>query len=118
DEQDIYQAALKAYRDFQNVVNTAIQEAEEKAELRGLQRGQAMGRAEGREEGVEQERSRFLAQQRALILRLLARQLGTLPDDTQLLIQQLSLDTLEALADALLDFNCMDDLRRWLDGHP
>ena len=48
DEQDNYQAALKAYRDLQNVVNTAIQEAEQKAEKRGHKKG----REEGIEEGI------------------------------------------------------------------
>ena len=43
DEQDNYQAALKAHRDLQNVVNTAIQEAEEKAEKRGRQKGREEG---------------------------------------------------------------------------
>lgn len=97
DEQDIYQATLKAYRDFQNVVSTAIQEAEEKAEKQGIERG------------AERERS--------LILRQLTRRVGPLPNDILSPLQQLSLDELERLANALLDFNHMDDLRRWLDEH-
>ncbi|NEQ97889.1 MAG: Rpn family recombination-promoting nuclease/putative transposase [Cyanothece sp. SIO2G6] len=99
DEQDVYQATLKAYRDFNNVMNTAIQEATEEA----------------LEQGAERERSRFLRQQRSLVLRLLTRQLGQLPDQMSAQIQQLSLDDLEVLADALLDFNQMDDLRLWLE---
>ena len=106
DEQDNYQTTLKAYRDFQNVVNTAIQEAATKAEKKG--------RLQGREEGAEQERSRFRAQQRALILRLLSRQIDNIPDNLQRQIQQLSLEDLEALADALLDFNHIDALKQWL----
>ena len=47
DEQDIYEATLKAYRDFQNVVNAAIQEAEEKATKKGWEQGVEKGRAEG-----------------------------------------------------------------------
>ena len=96
-EQDTYQATLKAYRDFQNVVNTAIQEAEEKAEKKGIERG------------AERERS--------LILRQLTRRVGPLADDSLSVLHQLSLDELERLADALLDFNHMNDLRRWLDKH-
>ena len=98
DEQDTYQATLKAYRDFQNVVNTAIQEAEQKAEKKGL------------EQGAERERS--------LILRLLPRQVGSLSDSIHNQLEQLSLEELEALADALLDFNQMDDLIQWLKKHP
>ena len=59
DEQDIYQATLKAYRDFQNVVNTVIHEAEEKAEQKEAER-----------------------KARSLILRQLTRQVGALPNDT------------------------------------
>ena len=54
DEQDTYQAALKAYRDLQNVVNTAIQEAEEKAEKKGREIGRQEGRQEGIEQGIQQ----------------------------------------------------------------
>ncbi|MEM9219218.1 MAG: Rpn family recombination-promoting nuclease/putative transposase [Cyanobacteria bacterium P01_F01_bin.150] len=100
DEQDSYQATLKAYRDFQNVVNTAIQEAEEKAEQKG--------RVKGREEGAEREA-------RSLILRQLTRRVGALPNDAQVSLQSLSLEDLEALADALLDFNHIDDLKQWLE---
>ena len=121
DEQDTYQVALKAYRDFQNVVNTAIQEAEEKAEQRGQERGLKKGIEQGIEQGIEkggeQERSRFLSQQRALILRLLSRQIDTIPDELQDHIQRLSLDDLEALANALFEFNHVDDLKRWLNQH-
>ena len=105
DEQDTYQATLKAYRDFQNVVNTAIQEAEEKAEKKG--------RTQGIEEGLEVGAGR----ERSLILRQLTRRVGSLPADLQSILQQISLDGLELLADALLDFNDIDDLKRWLDKH-
>ncbi|MGK7891683.1 MAG: Rpn family recombination-promoting nuclease/putative transposase [Leptolyngbyaceae cyanobacterium] len=114
DEQDRYQAALKAYRDFQNVVNTAIQEAEEKAEARGL----ARGLEQGIRQGVEQERSRLISQQRAFVLRLMTRQFDPIPDEFFPLIQHLSLDDLEALTDALLNFNHIDEFREWLNEHP
>ena len=103
DEQDVYQATLKAYRDFNNVVNTAIQEAEEKAEQRG--------REKGLEQGAEREA-------RSLILRQLSRRVGLLPDNVQAQLQSLTLDELESLADALLDFKTVDDLSQWLNKHP
>lgn len=68
-------------------------------------------------QNVERERSRFLTQQRALILRLLSRQLGDIPHTLQAPIQELSLDTLESLADALLDFNTIEDLSQWINRH-
>ncbi|NER01016.1 MAG: Rpn family recombination-promoting nuclease/putative transposase [Cyanothece sp. SIO2G6] len=90
EEQDVYQATLKAYRDFNNVMNTAIQEAEVK----------------GIEKGAERERS--------LILRLLVQQVGSLPEGILAQVQQLTLDDLEVLADTLLDFNQLEDLTQWL----
>ncbi len=86
DEQDMYQETLKAYRDFTNVIDTAIQEAEAK--------------------GIERERS--------LIIRLLTRQVGTLSESILAQINQLSVDTLESLGEALLGFDTTDDLTQWL----
>ena len=109
DEQDVYQVALKTYSDWQNVTTTVIQEAEEKAEEKG--------RAKGREEGREEERSHFLVQQRTLLIKLLTRQLGELAPDLHNEIQKLSLSDLDALANALFDFQQTDDLKQWLEDY-
>ena len=62
------------------------------------------GRAEGRnEEG------------KSLILRILTRKLGTLDPNSIDLINNLSLESIESLGDALLDFNTATDLTAWLD---
>lgn len=58
---------------------------------------------EGRQEG-----------ERSLILRLLTRRVGELPDQAQARIQTLALDQLEALGEALLDFSEVADLENWL----
>jgi predicted transposase YdaD len=92
------QDSLKYYRDMNNVVNTARQE----------------GREEGREEGRRAERSLLLDRQRSLILRLLPRTLGELPDDVKLQIDRLSLEKLETLNEIFLDFTGLDDFRNWL----
>lgn len=55
--------------------------------------------------------------QRALILRLLARQVGNLSEETRSQINTLSIEQLEALADALLDFSTVTDLETWLLNH-
>jgi predicted transposase/invertase (TIGR01784 family) len=93
-EQDTYESSLKYYRDMNNVVNTA--------------------RQEGREEGRQAERSLLLDRQRSLILRLLPRTLGELPDDVKLQIDRLSLEKLETLNEIFLDFTGLDDFRNWL----
>ncbi len=97
-EQDSYQNSLKYYRDMNNVVNTARQE----------------GKEEGRQEGRRVERSHLLDRQRSLILRLLPRALGELPDDVKRQIDRLSLEKLETLNEVFLDFTGLDDLVNWL----
>ncbi len=96
-EQETYQNSLKYYRDMNNVVDTA--------------------RQEGRQEGIELERSRVIERQRSLLLRLLPRTLGQLPDVVQLQINQSSADRLAALSEVFIDFANLEDLIRWLDRH-
>jgi hypothetical protein len=50
----------------------------------------------------------------ALILRQLTRRLGSLPDALRTQVEQLPLPQLEALAEALLDFQSLADLEAWL----
>ncbi|WP_424100557.1 Rpn family recombination-promoting nuclease/putative transposase [Moorena producens] len=95
-EQDNYQNSLKYYRDMNNIVETS--------------------RQEGREEGLKQGREEGAQRERALILRLLSRRLGEIPTELQQQILQLSLDQLEGLSEACLDFSNLEDLRTWLNG--
>ncbi|BAY96493.1 hypothetical protein NIES37_04260 [Tolypothrix tenuis PCC 7101] len=53
---------------------------------------------------------------RSLILKLLNRRLGNIPDVLLSQIQALSLEQLEAVGEALLDFSTLADLERWLQG--
>ena len=90
-EQETYQNSLKYYRDMNNVVDTA--------------------RQEGIEQGIEQ----MLERQRSLLLRLLSRTLGELPDPVKIQIDQMSIDRLESLNEEFVDFTNLDDLVQWLD---
>jgi Domain of unknown function (DUF4351) len=49
---------------------------------------------------------------RSIILRQLNLQVGSLPDEIQAQVQ--ALNQLEALSEALLDFNSLNDLSNWL----
>ena len=69
-----------------------------------------LGRQEGRQEGRQAEAA-------ALTLRQLQRRCGTLSSVQQSRIQGLPLGDLEALADALLDFDGPEDLNAWLSRH-
>ena len=52
-----------------------------------------------------------------LILRQLNRRVGELSQEVRSQIETLSLEQLENLGEALLDFNSMGDLQTWLDGN-
>jgi predicted transposase YdaD len=69
-----------------------------------------LGRQEGRQEGRQAEAAE-------LILRLLQRRCGSLNPNQQARIEALPLNALEALADALLDFEGPEDLKAWLSGN-
>ena len=55
--------------------------------------------------------------ERSLVLRLLDRRVGKLPDTLQIKVQSLSLAQLETLGDALLDFADISDLSAWLSAN-
>ena len=61
------------------------------------------GREEGRQEGEQ-----------LLVLRLLNRRVGEIPSEARSQIQSLSLEQLELLGEALLDFTSLADLEGWL----
>ncbi|MBE9175157.1 DUF4351 domain-containing protein [Synechocystis salina LEGE 06155] len=53
----------------------------------------------------------------SLVLRQLRRRLGELPKGIEAQIQGLSLEQVETLGEALLDFGGMQDLQQWLQQH-
>nr|WP_322664616.1 DUF4351 domain-containing protein [Dendronalium sp. ChiSLP03b]MDZ8208225.1 DUF4351 domain-containing protein [Dendronalium sp. ChiSLP03b] len=63
------------------------------------------------EEGLEIGREEG---KRSLVLRQLNRRVGAIPDAMLSQFQALSLEQLEALGEALLDFNAIADLKEWL----
>ncbi|MDG2989699.1 Rpn family recombination-promoting nuclease/putative transposase [Candidatus Synechococcus calcipolaris G9] len=79
------------------------QEILQEGERKGLQKGLERGRQEGQREG-----------ECTLVLRQLRRRLGILPDEVVRQIHGLSLDQLESLGEALLDFQDFDALETWL----
>lgn len=52
-----------------------------------------------------------------LVLKLLQRRVGELSEEVKKQVQALSLEDLEALGEALLDFTVMGDLVNWLQAH-
>jgi flagellar biosynthesis/type III secretory pathway protein FliH len=70
-----------------------------------------LGHQEGEQKGSQTEAA-------AITVRQLQRRCGTLSPSHQSRIQALPLSALEALLDALLDFQGPDDLNAWLSRHP
>ncbi|YAF97189.1 MAG: DUF4351 domain-containing protein [Nodularia sp. CChRGM 3473] len=69
--------------------------------------GERIGYERGKEEGKQE-------QAQALVLRQLQKRVGDLPDEVRDRIYTLSLEQLEALGEALLDFTAIADLLNWL----
>jgi predicted transposase YdaD len=74
-------------------------------------KGRAEGRAEGRTEGWAEGRQAALVD---LVNRQLARQVGPLSSALARQVSRLNGAQLEGLAEALLKFTSLDDLKRWL----
>ena len=70
-----------------------------------------IGFARGLQAGEERGEQR----QRSLILRLLNRRVGEVPEVVQQQVEQLTIAQLEALGEALLDFEQLADLMEWLE---
>ncbi|MDZ8106281.1 MAG: Rpn family recombination-promoting nuclease/putative transposase [Nostoc sp. DedQUE12a] len=73
--------------------------------------------------GLNQQEPRAIREakeegERIIVLRQLNRRVGNIPDALLSQIQGLSVEQLEALGDALLDFSTLADLEGWLEGQP
>jgi hypothetical protein len=55
---------------------------------------------------------------RSLALRLVRHRFGTVDDDFTSRINSLSAARADALTEAVLDFNSLDDLKNWLNAEP
>ena len=80
----------------------------------GRQEGRQAGLQEGRQVGLQEGRSQ---EGRSLILRQLTRRLGTIAPEIKTHIESLTIEQLEDLGEALLDFQTVADLEVWL-AHP
>jgi predicted transposase YdaD len=73
----------------------------------GLQRGKQQGIEQGLQQGKQQEAN--------LLIRLLNRRIGQIPQDLTRQVSNLPLEQLENLGEALLDFTTEADLVNWLN---
>jgi len=80
-------------------------------ESRVYQDAKVEGREEGRVEGI-------ILGERKLVIRQLNRKLGKIPQPVLTKIEGLSLEQLEELSDALLNFSTVANLEAWLKARP
>ncbi len=83
---------------------------EQESRMTYMTTGERIGYERGKEEGKHE-------QGRTLILKILQKRLGELPQQARSHIQDLSLNQLDALGDALLDFTSIADLLNWLSAN-
>jgi predicted transposase/invertase (TIGR01784 family) len=95
-EMAAYENSLKHYRDMNSVIETAREE----------------GMAQGIKKGKAQV---ILESKRSLLLKQLSRKLGTIPDETKVLLHQLAPELLDTLSEALFDLESLEDLHSWLN---
>ena len=93
----VYKFENKSQREVEEMLGITLKETRVYREIK----------EEGIQEGEQREKS--------LILRLLTRRVGELPEDVRQQVEILSLEELENLGEALLDFSSMADLQVWLE---
>lgn len=82
-------------------------EIKAEAEQKGFEQGLEQGRQEGRQEEAA-----------TLMLRMLTKRFGVLANDIQGSVAALSIEKLEELSEALLDFNSLSELSEWIEPRP
>jgi predicted transposase YdaD len=67
------------------------------------------------QEILREGEQRRLQRERSLVLKLLARKVGALSPEMLTQVEALSIDQMEILGEALLDFTQPEDLTNWLE---
>ncbi|MFM7794768.1 MAG: DUF4351 domain-containing protein, partial [Microcystis panniformis] len=81
----------------------------------GIEQGIEQGIARGIEQGIERGIEQGIEREKTLILRQIKRKLGEINPSLETKIMELSIDDIEALAEALFDFSTVEDLINWLN---
>jgi len=102
-ERESYENSLKYYRDMNGVIETAREEGIQEGMRKGIQKGIQEGKVQGVQEGKI-----------SLLLKLLSRKLGAIPDEIKVLLHQLAPEVLDVLSETLFDLESLEDLHNWL----
>ncbi len=104
--------------EFQQEISTFIQPEQEgvmQITTSWMRRGLEQGLEQGLERGLERGLEQGLARERNLIVRLIKRKLGAIDVALESRIITLTIDDLERVGEALLDFSTVEDLTNWLN---
>ncbi|WP_448562382.1 Rpn family recombination-promoting nuclease/putative transposase [Trichothermofontia sp.] len=106
----VYRFSQLSRAEVEAMLGITLQETRvyQEAKAEGRQEGRQEGHQEGRQEGRQEEG-------RSLIIRQLTHRFGKLSASVTQQINQLSLEELETLGEALLDFKTIADLWVWLN---
>ncbi|MDJ0564993.1 MAG: DUF4351 domain-containing protein, partial [Microcystis sp. M49629_WE12] len=96
-------------------IELGIEQGIERGIEQGIEQGIERGIEQGIERGIEQGIEQGIEREKTLILRQLKRKLGEINPSLETKIMELSIDDVEALAEALFDFSTVKDLISWLN---
>lgn len=101
----VYKFTNKTQREVEEMLGITLQETRVYREIKeeGIQQGIQQGREQGK-----------VTEAQSLIVRQLNRRVGEVPQNISQRIEALTLEQLENLGEALLDFSGMADLQAWL----
>jgi predicted transposase/invertase (TIGR01784 family) len=117
----VYRFESLSQQEVETMLGITLQETRVYREIKakgikqGLMRGLLKGREQGREQGLMKGREQGREQEAInLVVRILTKRFGDLPEEIRVAISGLSLTVLEDLSEALLDFSNLADLQSWL----
>jgi predicted transposase/invertase (TIGR01784 family) len=96
---------------YQEIEAIGLAKGLQEGKQQGLQEGKQQGLQEGKQQGLQQGKQ----QEVNLILKQLKRRIGEIPQELVTQISDLSLQQLESLGEALLDFQTQTDLIHWFE---
>ena len=96
----VYKFEGKSQREVEEMLGITLQETRVYQEIK--------------QEGIQEGEQRGLEREKSLVFRLLNRRVGELSVEVRQQVESLSLEQLENLGEALLDFSSMADLDAWL----
>ena len=101
--------------DFEERFKQELDQLEESLQMPFVTSVERLAKAEGRTEGRTEGRAEGRAEGGAtVLLKLLTKRWGPLPEELHQQIQSLQIDQLAALGEASLDFRSRQDLQVWL----